>query len=268
LKFKKISQFKQFRQYLLLLIAGLLLIFLAGTPIFKGLTGGFQVITVPIQTAFYHGFKGIGNTFSTFIQIGKLRRENSDLTVENSVLKSENLKLKDFEKENENLRQQLGTKLEGLKIVAAAHPVGKGVFGSKNIIEIDVGEKNNVKVGDLVIYQNIFLGEVVNVTSRISSVQILSDPDTKIPAVTAGGAEGLVEGEFGSGVNLTNVVQEQNLNLKELVYTSGKGNYPRSLVIGEIEKVNKIDKELFQKAVVKPLVKIETLELVYVVSVD
>src|SRR3972149_5374096 len=268
MKWKKLEVFKHYKQYLYLFLAGFVLLFLTNTPILKGLVGGAQTFTLPLQEAFYRGFKSIDNTFSTLVQIGGLRKTNAELKIENAVLKAENLLLKSLEKENESLRKQLGTPASELKILAAAHPVGKGIFGTRSVLEIDKGERDTVKEGELFVFQNILLGKVVNVTSRLSSVQLLSDPDMKIPVVTSGGAEGISEGEFGSRVSLTNVVQEEKLSEGELVYTSGKGSYPRGLVVGQIEKVNKVEKELFQKAVLAPLFDTQSLDLVYIISWD
>ena len=41
--------------------------------------------------------------------------------------------------------------------------------------------------------------------------------DTKIPAITDTGAEGIIQGEFGVGIKLTDVVQEKVLVKGEFI---------------------------------------------------
>ncbi len=264
MNWKKLNLLEKYRYYLYLFLVGAALILLANTPLLKGLVGSAQRATVPLQETFYQGFKGIGNTFSTLVQIGKLRSINADLKLANAQLTADNLRLKHLEGENKSLKEQLGVRDTSLKIVSASHPVGKGIFGSKSILEIDKGGQDGLKIGDFVVIKNILLGSVINVTDHLSSIQLLTDPDTKIPAVTESGAQGLLIGSFGSEVVLTEVVQEDSLKPGDLVYTSGKDLYPKGLVVGEVSKVNKVNKELFQKATIKPLLKPEDLDLIYV----
>ncbi len=225
-----------------------------------------QNLTLPLQVGFYHVSKGVGNLVGTTIEIGGLRSKNSGLSLENATLVAENAKLKKLEDENKSLREQLDTPNKDLKIKLAAGVIGSGGFGTKNVLLIDKGSNQGVKENDLVVVKNILLGKIINVTPKVSSVQLLSDPDSNIPVITAGGAEGILEGKFGSEIRLTNVLQAEELIEREIVFTSGKDGLPRNLVVGEIGKVNKIDKEFFQSASLSQLVDSEKISLVYLVE--
>lgn len=257
---------RQFRQYGLLLIIGVFLFFIFRFGFLNPVFSVAQTITVPVQSAFYQSFRSLNNVFGAITQVGGLRSSNSSLRVENALLKSENARLKKLEDENKSLRDQLGTKLEDLQLKAAVRPIGRGPSGIDSILLVDGGQNKKILKNDLVIYKNILLGIVSEVTPRVSSVQLLTDPSIKIPVITEGGAEGILEGEFGSEMNLTNVVQDETLVKGQLVLTSGKNNFPKGLVVGEIDKVNKIEKEFFQRALLRPLLNIKDLNLIYIIS--
>lgn len=261
---KKIETSKDFRQLAAVVLIGLLLFLIAKIGFTKPIYQVFENVSVPLQTSFHQTSKSIGNFFETIIQIGSLRQENSSLVLENEKLKAENNALKMLKVENESLRSQLKTTNPGLKIINTAHPIGNGAVGVKNVLLIDQGSLGKVEKGDLVLVGNILLGEIISTSAHLSNVQLLSDPDTKIPAITDSLAEGIVQGEFGAGIKLTDVVQEKVLSKGEYVKTSGRNSWPRGLIIGKIEKVNKVEKDFFQSAQIQPILDLSDLSLVYI----
>lgn len=256
----------EFRYYPLLLLIGLILFFLGKFGVLNPFVSFAQSLTVPLQIGFHQVSKGVANLTATTIEIGGLRSKNSSLILENSVLKAENAKLKKLEDENKSLREQIGSKTKNLKIKLVAVVIGNGGFGTKKVLLIDKGSNEKVKENDLVVVKDILIGKIVNVSPKVASIQLLSDPDSSIPVITMSGAEGILEGKFGSEINITNVLQSEELKEKEIVFTSGKDNFPRNLIVGEIGRINKVDKEFFQSAVVNQLVDPEKLNLVYLLE--
>ena len=265
MKLKKLN-LKEFRYYPVLFLVGVVLFFLIKTGVLNPFISLAQNLTLPVQIGFYQVTKGISNLAATTIEIGGLRSKNSGLSLENSLLKAENAKLRKLEDENKSLRDQLGTPNKKLKIKLTASVIGNGGFGTKNVLLIDKGSSDGVKENDLVVVKEVLIGRIVFVTPKISSIQLLSDSDSSIPVVTESGAEGILEGKFGAEISITNVIQAEELKEKEIVFTSGKDGLPRNLIVGEIGKVNKIEKELFQSATVSQIVDPESLTLVYLVS--
>lgn len=255
-----------FRYYPLLFLAGLILFFVVNFGWFNPVISLAQNLTLPLQIGFYQVTKGVSNLAATTFEIGGLRSKNSTLALEAAELKAENAKLKKLEAENISLREQIGTQNKEVKVKLTAAVIGRGGFGTKKVLLIDKGSLDNVNENDLVVVKNILIGKIINVTPKVSSVQLLTDPDSSIPVVTEAGAEGILEGRFGSEVAITNVLQSETLGEKEIVFTSGKDNLPRNLVVGEIGKVSKIEKEFFQSAIITALVEPEKLSLVYLLE--
>lgn len=247
-------------------MAGVVLFFLIRLGALNPFISFAQNLTLPLQIGFYNLTREVSNLAGTAVEIGGLRTKNSGLSLENSLLKAENAKLKKLEEENTSLREQIGTPIKDLKIKMTASVIGTGGFGTKNVLLIDKGSNDNVSQNDLVVVKDILIGKIINVSPKVSSVQLLSDPDSSIPVVTASGAEGILEGRFGSEVVLTNVLQSEDLVEKEVIFTSGKDNLPRNLVVGEIGKVTRVEKEFFQEASINQLVDPEKLSLVYLLQ--
>lgn len=265
MKSKKLS-LREFRYYPLLFFVGLVLFFTVSFGWLSPVLSFAQNLTLPLQIGFYRVTKVVSNVGATTLEIGGLRSKNAQISLENSLLKAENAKLKKLEEENISLREQLNTPRKDIKIKLAASVIGNGGFGTKKVLLIDKGSNDGVKNKELVVVKDVLIGQVINVTPKISSVQLLSDPDTSIPVVTETGAEGILEGKFGAEINLTNVLQSEELKEKEMVFTSGKNDFPAGLVVGEIGKVNKVDKEFFQKAAVTQILEPEKLILVYLIE--
>lgn len=263
---KNFSFFSQIKVYVSLLLVGLLLIILGKIGLVNFFTSNLQSLSLPVQIGFHNITSEFGNIVTTVTQIGSLRGKNSALELDNAVLKADNARLQQLQNENKSLRDQLGTPNKDLKILQTARTIGISPFGTKSVLLIDKGGNDGVKRGFLVIYKNILIGQIRDVSPKVSSVQLLSDPATKIPVVTSNGAEGILEGEFGSGTVITNVVQDDKLSRGDLIFTSGKNNFPKGLVLGEVARVNKIDKEYFQKATANQLIKIKDLNVVFIIA--
>lgn len=257
--------FKEQKLILWLIFIGLMLILTAKLGIYQPVLGVVQRVSIPLQIGFAASSQTMGNTFSAFADIANLRTRNSDLSQELAALKVENTKLKKLETENIQLREQLAAPSEGLLSVAVAKRVGFGGLGSKSILLIDKGSSDSVKKGDLAVFKNILLGEVIEVTPKLTSIRLLSDPSTRVPVTTASGTEGLLRGLFGSEMEISDVLQEDGLQKGELVFASGKNGFPTGLVVGQINKVKKIEREFFKSATVDQLLEVKNLDLIFIV---
>ncbi len=170
-----------------------------------------------------------------------------------------------LEKENETLRQQLGAKKFSKKLIVAA-VIGQDPLISSSQLLVDKGGSDGVGEGALVIIKNILVGKIVTASNSTSSVRLLVDSETKIPAVTASGVGGIIKGEFGIEIVLEKVVQGKKLNRGEIVFSSGEADFPKGLVLGKIARVESKPAALFQKAAIDPLISYEELETVFILG--
>ena len=256
-------------QYKILLIivgVGLVLAVVESFDALKPVKSGIQQVTIPVQAAFFQARRSVNNIVVTVGEIGRLRSWNIQLTEENALLTADNQRLAEFATENEALREQLGISSQKPRNLIAAKTIGFSPLASKKMLLLDKGEVNGVKKGFLVVLKNILIGQIYEVTPMSSSVQLISDPDSRIPSITSKKVRGVTVGQFGAEIELTEVVQGKSLNVGDLIGTTGEGGYTEGFVLGKISEVKKIEKELFQKATIDPLVSLEELSTVFIIG--
>ncbi len=146
---------------LLLLVASLIIFFLDSRHVLDPGRSAFQVVTAPVSFSFYRAKVGMEDFFSfaTFWKSGEARIKN--LEQRNLELVAFENRAKDLERENSELRKQLGvTSLVEARLFPAT------VLGIGQYLEIGVGEKDGVKTGLSVVYLDNLVGKVVRVADR------------------------------------------------------------------------------------------------------
>jgi rod shape-determining protein MreC len=168
--------------------------------------------------------------------------------------------------ENERMRKLLGTPLPPNWQFKMSR-----VIGLNETMKIDLGNQAGVKEGMMVISENLYLGRIMTVGENYSLVQLPTNLNAKIPVVVkkpdASGiqARGLLVGQFGEKLLLDRVLQNEDIRQGDLVVTSGEEGYLPDLVIGQIKEVMEKSAEVYQQAIVSPLVEYSSLRLVFVV---
>lgn len=168
--------------------------------------------------------------------------------------------------ESEHLRKLLGAPLPPQwKFLEAK------VVGLSEKMRLNQGRKAGVQEDMAVISENILVGRVAVMGENDSLVQLVSDPNSKVPVVirqtgvTGIQARGLLAGQFGGKIILDRVLQNEDIRKGDLVVTSGEEKWPPDLIVGLIEEVLPKSAEIYQKAVVRPLIDYRELRIVFVV---
>jgi len=184
---------------------------------------------------------------------------------ETIIEKAELLRLR---KENEGLRKLLGAPLPADWQFIPAEILQK--LDEKLVI--GVGRRSGIKAGDLVMglvkIKNTetgwLIGRIEKTEERQSQVQLLTDKNMIVKAITEIGIEGIIEAEEGK-LLMKNVLQEKILDKGDLVLTKGGDGWLGDLVIGRVSQVIKVESAVYQQIEVKGLTKIENLEQIFVV---
>lgn len=250
----------ELRTFLTLLFFSVLIFFVDGTGLLNPLKSAAEVIITPVQSVIYSA-KLSGEealSFLTFWRSGEARIKNLELR--NLELTASEGRAKALETENAQLRQQLGvTGLAGHKQLPAQ------VLGVGRYLEITAGAQDGVAEGQTVAYLDNLVGRVIRVTSRVSFVQLPTDPQAKVP-VKIGQTRGLVIGQFNSSILLDRVAQTESVNKNDLVTTSGEGeSYIPNLTVGKVAQITSKETDLFKTAAVVPLINYSDLSQVFVI---
>lgn len=234
----------------------------------------------PIETAFDGLGNGISNLFGGFQEVNSLRTQVQNLEVQLNQLTVDEVRVRELEIENSQLRSQLQYKqanpdyaLLGGTILEENNPDLARVSGQDpsnlvSYIVLDQGKEEGVDVGMPVVTPRGLVGRVTEVGAHWARVLLIVDPSSSVNAVIQSSrATGVIQGEIGGLLTLKFVPQGEGIQANDLVLTSGiGGSFPKRLVIGQVVAVQKRDTDLFQQATIKPSVDFNQLEFVLIIK--
>lgn len=234
-----------------------------------GKTGLLNFIKNPFESLFsFH------KTYYSNYNSSKIENENRDL------LKSLADK-KTLEKDDKALKDQFQTAFPKSLDLIPASVVGAPRFipgiSIPDTFILNRGERDNVKAGMAVVFQNNLVGKIVKTTSHLSQANLLTNTDISFTAKTASkeknikGAMGVIKVGEGNQIVLSNVLLSDDIKKSDLVLTNGDLNVeglgiPPDLIVGRIISVEKKPSALFQNAQVKSLIDFSKLSTVFIVS--
>jgi rod shape-determining protein MreC len=237
------------------------------------LEGVFLQLTTPIQR-FVNGLtERIIGANEAWRDLRNLRARNEQLESLVDQLMIENVRLKEVQAQNEDLRKKLAFAETHPQYTLKAAEVRGRVIGYEpnnfmSVLIIDVGKRHGIRKGMPVITERGLVGHVRTVGTNWAKVLLIIDPSSSVAAlVQSSRAPGIVSGRLGQELVMHYIPQQERISVGDVILTSGMGgNYPKSLVIGQVTEVEQRDIEPFQQAIVRPSVNFGQLETVLVIS--
>jgi len=252
--------------FFVILAVILLLIFFNWRGLLAGPKSLAFFATSPFLKLFQAVDNGMAGAWGFLAALKDLNNENIILRSENAALVEQVASLKEAERENEVLRQQLGVLPPGKQKLVMARITGYNpVLGQYFLI--DKGEKDGVAINLAVVAANNFLvGRVVEVNQIFSKVLLISDSNSSVNAITQESrVSGAVKGSHGLAIAMEMIPIDAQVLVGEPVLTSGLNDaIPRGLVIGRIASVVRKESEIFQRAAITPVLEFNKLEKVFV----
>ncbi len=210
----------------------------------------------------------IEKTLALLEEKEKLINENKLLKEKLEILKAEVVSLKFLELENHRLRElsRFSTFFQGYDYISAKI-IGYSPDNWSSVVFINAGEKNGIKVGDLVVFNGFLFGMISETGMFTSKVLLISDRNFKITARTRKTREVV----FFQGYDLKKGVlklvnPEQDIRVGDIVETASiDGSYPEGIPIGKISSVEYKEGEFFKKVYVS--ISIDPFSTEYVVVI-
>ena len=243
-----------------------------GVPLFEHVTFG---VFAEVQRWTTGLVSGVHDTWTNYFALQQVRAENERLRQENAQLQ---IRLQGERAEAQQARtlQEL-LELRGRHTfattgagvtsspLASSSVIGGGASPSFRTITIDKGTQDGVLADMAVIAPAGVVGRVVLPTGRAAKVQLLTDGEAGAGAlVERSRAQGVIEGT-GDGLRMVHVAGTADIKVGDVVVTSGiEGFYPKGLVIGQIQSIERSAGE-YSQVVVRPAVEYASLEAVLVV---
>jgi rod shape-determining protein MreC len=135
-------------------------------------------------------------------------------------------------------------------------------------ISIGAGSDRGLAYGMPVVSETGLVGRIIEVNASSARVQLITDPQSAVNVrLQDSRAEGLVVAQPNSELQVDLISHEAQVSPGELVLTSGLGGvFPPDLPVGHIVSVRTRDFELFQQAVLEPVVDFANLEVVLIIT--
>lgn len=241
------------------------------------LQSALSTVTVPISRAVTATGSGLRQTAERVTSDGLLE-ENRALRAEVERLRTENVRLKGLQLENDQLRQQLGFSAANPTLqLLTARVVGRDPSSLRQYVTVDRGESAGVQPGMAVVHPGgALVGQVASVTPDTSQVLLVTDVDSSVSAkIERTRADGIVEGRWQKGAFMLMRYIEQGVTTEgeprvqpgDWVVTSGLGGIvPSGLLIGQVQTVKQTDSGLEQQAEIVPAVDVRSVESVLIVT--
>lgn len=223
-------------------------------------------LTLPVQSLTFNLLKSV-NLGSSSIE-AKLKEENLKLSKKLIDQKKLELEIKALHDQFEVITPRSAILLPAN--VAGARGFLPGISNPESFV-IDKGLKDGVKKGDAVIFADNLVGKVVEASSYLSKVELITSPSSSFAAKTDFGVLGVVRGLGNGEMVLDNVLLSESLEPDNFVILSGDLNlegrgFKEGLIVGKVTSVEKNPSELFQKGKLKSLIDISSLSKVFVIT--
>lgn len=236
----------------------------------RPLRGIALAVSQPVMAPLFRAGVSVRNALTKPSDINALQAETESLREENTRLRLVIANLEQAQQENNTLRQLLDFfEAEATSLPHVIARVTSRDPLQPSLITLNVGQRDGVRAQNAVTAKDgILVARIVEVFPRSSKALLLTDQNSAVAAMLSGGTPSskLVRGERGLSLLFDQVPQQETLRLGQLVITSGlESTIPRGLAIGEIEEIVSERNDLFQTAVLRPLVDFESLSIVSVV---
>lgn len=227
------------------LFLNFLLIVFGFTPLYQFTRLAFNRLNQPLEVRLYHLNARFLGGLKFIFNLPEVAQENSDLRREISLLKETEAKYYSQLLQIDLLKSQL--KLSPAKKnqrLLLAQVLSQQA--SEGLLQINVGQSQGVKAGDLVTVGGVLIGRISRVGPNDSQVLMTVSTRSHLEAATAAlSARGEAVGNFGSQIILGKVLPSQNLSVGETVI-----DFNSRLILGRVQTVRENGAKIFKEAVV------------------
>lgn len=245
-----------FKNFIFVFLALGLLLLLNGWGYLQGTKNTVISVLSPAQSGFASSSNVFGDFFYTMERISQFKDENKKLNEENSSLNYELSSLKEVQRENQALKDQLKFKenlCAGNDCVdfKMGRIIAQSSDGYGQSITINLGAKDGARMNQAVTASGgVLIGKIVEVLDDYSKVALIVSPESSVNCLAqTTRANGLVNGEYGMGAKLEKIGQGEELLSGDIIITSGyEAGIPKGLLLGKIQDIEASPNMVFKSA--------------------
>jgi len=250
-----------------MVVIGLILLSLSG--VLRPFLGVVLDPFVAMQRWLSERFMALYDFFTLPRDVTELLQRNAELENEVSNLQSQVIQLQEQLRETEVLYSLLDfARARPQDQYIAAAVIGQDPSPFLHYVIIDRGSDDGIRYGMPVVTQQGLVGRVDAVTSSAARVQLITDPGAVVNIKFQNKSENAqIQGSVTGEIMLEMVSQTISINSGEILLTSGLGgNYPTDILVGQVSEIEKTENNLFQSAVVQPVVDFNAMRAVLVIT--
>lgn len=235
----------------------------------------FNMVTAIRYTFFEKPVEATTNYITNTLTLEQVREENDKLKESVASLGRYQVELDELRLQNKELKSLLDFQDNYSYLdLKPASVTFRDFERWNNIIKINVGSVDGVKVNDAVVVANGLIGRVESVSEKSSVVRLLisNDKTSKVAIKIKLGEDDYVEGiidAYNSNKNqfeLSLLETSDKIKVLQPVSTSGSGGtIPSGILLGHISLVEDSASELGETILVAPSVDFRSFEKVFVV---
>lgn len=198
-----------------------------------------------------------------------LRNENKLLREELVKLQLTTARMEESLLENDRLRSLLELKKRPRFSYVSSEVIARDTGRGFNTVVVNAGGRDNIERYMAVVTSKGVLGRVIEVGPVSSVVQLLTDRNCRISGLVQRSREqGTISWQADTGLDLRLTVRS-DIRIGDRIVTSGLGGtFPPGLTIGHVKQITLEDRGLFKRATIVPLVDLNRLEEVFIITAD
>lgn len=188
----------------------------------------------------------------------RLAQDNRNLRNELMIANARLTRLQTAAADNARLRGLMGM-AEGRNLDVQLAPIlNIDLDPTRQRLVLDLGTRDNVRMGQAVIDAGGLLGQIVGVTPSHATVLLLTDPDHAVPVMVARNGVRLIVYGRGDRLSLSDVPLNTDVKQDDLLVTSGLGGrFPSGFPVGTVTELRTDDSRAFLVGEVKPAARLD-----------
>jgi rod shape-determining protein MreC len=187
--------------------------------------------------------------------INQLRLKIDKLEEDNKIMKINLQRINILENEVNRLRSIKSEMAKDIKNIKIAKITHRDVIPNKESIQVSIGSKDYIKIGQTVIGTNGVVGQVVEVNMYSSKVLLITDINSNVPAIiTRTGKQIIVKGRSQDDfLEISFLKNDTDIKSGDLIITSGHaGRFIASLNVGRVIEIIRNEGERFATVIIEP----------------
>jgi rod shape-determining protein MreC len=221
-----------------------------------------------LRAVFFSKISFFSSIVSSLKSIDSLTKENLFLKDENRKLTAELAVLAEIEDQNDFLRRAAD-----IKLPAGYEMIDAGVFNMQftpegHYLLINKGEKDNIKVDDIIVTSSgVLVGRVSEISGNYSRAELITNPKIKITVrFLEKNVISISRGALNEGLKLDFISQNDEISEGDKVITNGNDMFPYGFIVGMVSTIKPGEGDLFKDVTIDPEFRKLNLDRVLIIS--